>query len=416
MRNSASGHFFFDPLNANMSDVWTRDWVNTPAPTVMWPSSDFWSDANAIIGGISAADVDAILHALKMSHLATAFADATTMERMETTVRKMWARGWSDIQSFTHTHPPPNPRCIASISISYFAAIVCTMLVPHKEKSVDDAHLPLLGTCIGMIYSDNYIDDPNVSSEERANYMLFMSRRFESTAVKPYDAFTHAANAAFQMVEQSSTCKETYEALRAILHTHHTAAKGHTSDDDDAYRRLALKLGAQTGITLASVVCAESSGVWPTVALMGAWMQLLDDAADIDDDIADRIETYATRLYRRDGCLDEYWTLLRAIAEHTAANLRSMAKQTWGQGLGDAFAFFVLLITGMSYAKLRPRLKARDPTIDCDAMEIFYTKWRAAYERTVVQMIREMQMRRHWLIGRLVLSVVQWIRKDHSTP
>lgn len=378
---------------------WETETFETGDPSVQWPSLEFWADATAVLRAIETPDLMRIVEALKQTAMALHGASG-----MEARLRSWWARGWDDIDAFTTEHPPRSSRSVASIAVAYFTSIVALLLVDPKHASVDDPHRPLLGTCIGMIYTDAHLDDPNVDTETKQRFVGFVHRRFSDPSVEAYDAPTRAAVAAFRMIEESSTSDATYAALTEILRTHHASALARGSPrTDEELRRVAMALGAQTGLTLAATVSQPDARLERTLSMLGAWMQLLDDAADVEDDVAEGIETYATRVLARDGCLDAYWMLLRDFTERAVAAVRDTAKHgRAGARVGEAIAFGMLMVASMSHAKMAPRL--RGEVVDANLAE-FYRIWRAAYEITVQRMMLDVRMKHASVIGKVVLSM-----------
>lgn len=391
-----------------MAAPWWEDaaaW-ETGDDAVQWPSSEFWSDAAAVMRLLETPDLARIIEALKSS--AIGLRGATGIEPR---LRAWWVRGWDEIDAFTTEHPPRCARSVASIAVAYFTSIVATLLVNPCCASAGDPHRPLLGTCLGMIYTDAHLDDPAVDAETKRRFVGFIHRRFADASVEAYDAPTRAAVAAFRMIEESSTSDATYAALTQILKTHHLSAlaKGSRRTDDEL-RRVALALGAQTGLTFAATVSRSDARFERTVSMLGAWMQLLDDAADVDDDVADGIETFATRVLARDGCLDAYWRLLRNLTERTVALVRATTQDgVAGASVGEAIAFGMLMIADMSRAKMAPRLR-REEVVDPNVLE-FYRIWRAGYEVTVQRVMLDMRMKHASLVGKLVLSICRRIRE-----
>lgn len=372
---------------------------------LVWPSEHFWSDANLLLQTTRNLDVIKFINQIRTSYLDDLLG-IEGLRTVEQVLRRRWNAGWQTIQTFVAEHSISDPRGIVTIAISYICVLICSMVSlgnnDEKFESVRDA---LVGTCLGMVYTDSYIDNPCIDPGERLRYIEFLNRRFDDSSHVPYNDATRAAVAAYEMVEKHSvSTDDVRHRLRVIMQTHHEMSILSTTED---YRNQAFKLGSQTGHLFASVLgVSETDEAFDAIGSIGAWMQLLDDAADVDDDINAEISTYASCVLQRDGNMDRYWTELRAIAEKTAVITHKCVSETIDQNAASTIAFLMLVLTGMSYAKMSVRLTTVDDRFgDASSANKFYTTWRAAYEATVQDTIRKCNVYDN-TIGRLVWSVM----------
>lgn len=364
--------------------LWTEDLVQT-APSIEWPSLAFWKDVAVIARTYGATDdlgrLTQILVDVFACELVNKKGDHLHTSHVST-FRGMWQYGWNRIRAFVATHPLNRPRGVATIGIAYFAAIVCCLVHGVSDDAAHSLCDPLLGVCLGMVYTDTFFDDSTTTLSQKQSLIEFLNLRMGG--VKPpqvYDATMKAADDAFALITGSPRGEQSLSVLRNILDTHHRCAM-YAGDDD--LKTTALKLGAQTTAVFASIIRPRDKKCRRTCELLGAWMQLLDDAADIDDDIAAQIDTHATETVRKHARMDPYWDLLAAVTAHTARALGEAASLNCGAVIGKLSQLAVLFISGLSYAKMLPRIVTIDNRFDVDSIQQLYRCWRTAYESSVI--------------------------------
>lgn len=369
-----------------------------------WPSGQFWKDANALLWKTrgSSFDVTFVLKALK------------TLERtsptIETFVRAEWTSAWRVIRGFIARHRPKNPRIVSTIVVSYLCGIFCAMF--DVESMSERLRTCLVGMCLGMVYTDDVLDDDDVPPAEKAKYSEYLQARLRDSRRQPYDAATRAATEAFEMIEANDPDGCVRRSIADIMTTHHESALRRGASDGlsiDYYRTLVLKLGAQTGRVFAAVLGVPPDDPrWKVIELVGAWMQLLDDAADLHDDKAAGIVTYATATLRCDGTLDAYWHELFVLSEDAALAVHERLSISMGRTAADAARFLMLIVAGMSFAKMSAHLSSevRGMFESVDDMRAFYASWRAAYEVSV-QSTSRLVCKDASFVGRLAMVLAQ---------
>ena len=319
-----------------------------------------------------------------------------TQRKCHAEFRTMWNYGWARIDTFLKQHPPLRPRAAATIGTAYFAATVCCLL--HDVKvDVEAVCKPLLGVCLGMTYTDMFFDEASTTTAQKEALVKFINDRMAGdVSTQPHDAASRAADAAFALITAHAGFEHVLEALRQIIGTHHRSVLA----PDQDLRATALKLGAQTGAAFAAIIAPGDAEFERMCQVLGAWMQLLDDAADVDDDALVGIQTHATDVLEKTGCMDSYWTLLAAVSAHAAQAIGSAADRR-GLTLGTVARYGVLFTSGLSYAKLSPRMQVLDSRFDTEELVDLYKVWRESYE-TTVQSLHVSDLR--GLIGRIVAS------------
>ena len=283
-------------------------------------------------------------------------------------------------------HQTISSRCISTITSSYICTLVCAMMT-DRTKFDDRKRKMLIGTCLGMVFSDARLDDPNITHAERDAYIKFLRLRFHDSDAISFDGHTRAAADAFSMIETNDVDNRVRPILANIMATHHTICSKHKQSNIGQSRKHALKLGGETAHVFACILDIQNgTDEWSAIELLGCWMQFLDDAADVHDDMRNGIETYAVKTLKCDGFLDTYWEELFAMTNETAIAVSNCISKHASTTDADIIKLGILMIGSMSFAKLYPNLQQNGSRLFSNPKPVieFYTKWREAYERTVV--------------------------------
>lgn len=347
-----------------------------------WPNEEFWCQATFVVASLKHVNVEAILDNINTIISSTAL-NATSISSF---VRTEWELAWIIIKQFMNRHQTISSRCISTITTSYLCTLVCTMMT-DRTKFNDQKRKMLLGTCLGMVFSDARLDDPNITTAERDAYIEFLSLRFHDSNANPFDGHTRAAADAFSMIETNDVDNRVRPMLAKIMATHHTIFSKHKQFNITQSRNHALKLGGETANVFACILDIQNgTDEWNALELLGCWMQYLDDAADVHDDMRNGIETYAVKTLKCDGFLNAYWEELFAMTNETAIAVHKCISKHASTTDADIIRLGILMIGSMSFAKLYPNLQQNESKLFSNPIPVieFYTKWREAYERTVV--------------------------------
>lgn len=278
-----------------------------------------------------------------------------------------------DAMRFVTRHPLLVPRSISTIYSSYGAGAFLYMLEPEANRLdfFQKIHGVLLGISLGITYTDDFLDSTGVSRRRKVRYAKYLMAKMQDHGHRCANRDCESAEATFDMMLSAGVSQGTLEALKAILLTHHASALS-PPRADDGFLELCLRQGRECGHLLAE---AARSSHRPLLGRVGQWFQLLDDAADVHDDIANGIRTFATATYTRTGYLDAYWSV---IDEHTSAILGEIDAQDprrFSESLG-ALRRGIVCMTSLSRAKMAPDLKA---AVGAD-VRVFYACYREKYE------------------------------------
>ena len=93
---------------------------------VAWPTEKFWNDLRTILQRERPLQLDRMMTLLFVSN---PLSDGLQRELVD----MIW-NGWSRVQSFVQSHPPPHPRCAVDIMIAHIAASLVAKLVPRAER------------------------------------------------------------------------------------------------------------------------------------------------------------------------------------------------------------------------------------------------------------------------------------------
>ncbi len=343
-----------------------------------WPNGAFWTNAQIILEN-TPPQIEKMLYLL--------LADKPLSDNLKNEMSDMIMRGWMTIQVFVREHPPPHSRCAVDILISYICSVIGLKLAPHNEACNAYAPRALLGLCIGMIYTDGYLDAKDSDTSAREDLKLFMKNTLDGTLCEATTPATKAALAAFEML--GDVDEHGMNAVKEIIQKHHTSVNG-TPKTDVELRETALELGRLTGYAFSAII-NDSPRLREMAGAMCEWLQLLDDVADVNDDIAANIETFATRTFSSNGNLDEVWKDIKVLSQNVSKNIIDISEDSIGRVNGSAIACAVITLTCISYGNMRDRISNRDEDVDCDGVENFYKKWRSMYEEWVNKRLCECQ-------------------------
>lgn len=370
----------------------------------VWPGKEFWNGAVLLISTLRNIDFGVFIKQLGLLgeyDISTSLAAFFSAE---------WDMAWAHIKEFMTTFPVIPPRCVSTLCVAYLFSLVCSVISGHK--SLDNASREMLiGTCLGMVYSDARLDDATVTTVDRQKYYAFLEARFVNSDVEPFDSHSHAASTAFSMIEKHDTERRVRRSLRAIMTTHRcsvASTPNHMTIEES--RIYAFQLGAETANVFASILdVQQGSPEWEAIELLGSWMQLLDDCADMHDDMRVGIDTFAVKTFRQHGSLNVYWQEMLALSNRVAVVVHACCASSRGKATADVVQFGIFVISSLSFAKMYPLLHGSHRNTFDDAtppIVEFYRLWRESYERAVQMAERDILSIRPAIVGQVIHCLI----------
>lgn len=207
------------------------------------------------------------------------------------------------------------PNCLASGAIFFFGCLIYVMHYPNWGKHIED----ILLYNLLYILVDNYIDDASTKQESKQESIKNMKLLLENPE-KDFGLTDPMLVTLLEiyrkMLERHPSVKN---SLKQVFLAEVEGLKVQNSKNltRQEYLNIAIKKGARSIFVLQDIVDDHSPENTKESELWGVILQLVDDSADVDEDVVNNIHTVATHDLKTTGNLDNLWCHVAELLDKT---------------------------------------------------------------------------------------------------